>query len=42
MLPAPLDQLAPRDRSRILLGGDAASLGIRLPELSAVFGHLLP
>jgi hypothetical protein len=42
MLPAPLDQLAPRDRSRILLAVHVPSPVLRLRPFSALFGHLLP
>jgi hypothetical protein len=40
MLPAPLDELAPRDRSRVLLPGGRPGLVLRLRYLSAFFGHL--
>jgi hypothetical protein len=42
MLPAPLDELAPRDRSRVLFAGRRPRPVLRLRELSALFGHLIP
>ena len=42
MLPAPLDQLAPRDCSRVLLGGGAASPDSGWPRCLPCFGHHLP
>jgi hypothetical protein len=42
MLPAPLDELTPRDRSRILLSGGRPGAVVRLRKLSALFGHPFP
>jgi hypothetical protein len=40
MLPAPLDELTPRDRSRVLIAGGFPAAALRLRYLSALFGHL--